>query len=688
MTAATSIVLDPFLPPALILAVLAPLALAAVAAIVRRARGGLWRLAFVLAVGAVAANPSVIEEQRAPLDDVAVIVADRSASQAIGDRTAQVDAAVASLRAQLDGENGLDVRVITAGTDTIEETHLFDAIDRAIADVPRHRLAGTVLVTDGQVHDVPDPASLGNIGPVHTLMTGERGSGDRRMVLIDPPAFGIVNRSVMVTVQVDDLPDTALPEWTTVRIRRDGAEVGVHQVWTGRPHEIAVPLDHGGATVIEAEVEPGPQELTLTNNRAAIVVNGVRDRLRVLLVSGEPHIGERTWRNILKSDPSVDLVHFTILRPPEGQDGTPINELSLIAFPVRELFEVQLGEFDLIIFDRYRRRGVLHQTYLANIADYVAGGGAFLEASGPQFAEIFSLYRTPLGQILPGEPTGDVIERGFLPTLTDLGRRHPVTADLTDAGPADAEPTWGRWFRQIAVDPTDGLSVMTGADNRPLLLLDRVGDGRVAQLTSDHIWLWSRGFEGGGPQAELLRRLAHWLMREPALEEEDLTADVTGNHVTVTRRTLAEDLPETVTVTSPGGDAEPLPLTPLRPGVARGTAVVDEVGIHRITDGELETLAVVGTLNPPEVSDVRATPALLAPVTEATGGGVFWVEDGMPSVRRVRPNRDAAGSDWLGLRANQAFQVTGTRDTPLLPAWLAVLLVLAPLIAAWRAEGR
>ena len=202
----------------------------------------------------------------------------------------------------------------------------------------------------------------------------------------------------------------------------------------GRDVPLSIPIDHGGPNVVELEVEPGPRELTLVNNRAAIVVNGVRDRLKVLLVSGEPHPGERVWRNMLKSDPSVDLVHFTILRPPEKQDGTPIRELSLIAFPIRELFDVKLDEFDLIIFDRYSRRGVIPQPYLQNVVNYVRNGGAFLEATGPSFGTPLSLFRTPLGDILPTEPTGNVEEEGFKPELTALGWRHPVTADLPGAG--------------------------------------------------------------------------------------------------------------------------------------------------------------------------------------------------------------------------------------------------------------
>ena len=127
-----------------------------------------------------------------------------------------------------------------------------------------------------------------------------------------------------------------------------------------------------------------------------VSIDGVRDKLRVLLVSGEPHAGERTWRNLLKSDASVDLVHFTILRPPEKQDGTPINELSLIAFPTRELFQQKINEFQLIIFDRYARQGVLPIIYFDNIARYVRDGGAVLVAAGPDYASPTSIWRTPL----------------------------------------------------------------------------------------------------------------------------------------------------------------------------------------------------------------------------------------------------------------------------------------------------
>jgi hypothetical protein len=457
----------------------------------------------------------------------------------------------------------------------------------------------------------------------------------------------------------------------------------------GRDQQFTFTLGHGGQNVFEFEVQQAPGELTLANNRSAVVVNGVRDRLRVLLVSGEPHAGERTWRNLLKADPAVDLVHFTILRPPEKQDGTPIRELSLIAFPIRELFEIKLSEFDLVIFDRYRRRGVLPNLYLGNVADYVRNGGALLEAGGPSFATPLSLFRTPLGEVLPGAPTGEVIEEGFRPKVTETGRRHPVTTNLP-GDRAEGDPDWGRWLRQVEVTADRGQVVMEGAGGRPLVILDRVGEGRVAQVMSDHMWLWSRGFEGGGPQAELLRRVAHWAMKEPELEENDLRARVDGNRITVERRSLEPD-PRTVDLTTPSGESRALQLDDKGTGAAVATVIAHEPGIYRATDGERTALAVVGAANPPELADMRTTRDRLAPVAEASGGGIHWVVDlpqGGIEVRRTNPERDQSGRNWIGMRANGDYVVTGVTEAPLVPAALVLLLVLAGLLAAWRREGR
>ncbi len=669
--------------------------------ILRRAPGLGWRAIAIVVLLAALVNPSLIEEQRAPRRDVAIVIVDNSPSQSIGDRRRTTETALAAVKKRLAREPDLDLRVIRAGAPLPgagdEGTRLFAALDRAMSDVPRQRLAGVVMITDGEVHDVPagDSKTLAQVvgAPLHVLLSGRPDEGDRRLVVAQAPSFGLVGKQVQLTVRVEDLPETAAEKAgddqneARVTWRKDGGARQQLMVPIGRDVPLTVPIDHGGPNVLELEVAPGPRELTLVNNRAVVVVNGVRDRLRVLLVSGEPHAGERVWRNILKSDPSVDLVHFTILRPPEKQDGTPIRELSLIAFPIRELFDTKLDDFDLIIFDRYSRPGVIPQAYLENVVRYVRNGGAFLEAAGPNYGTPMSLSRTPLGAILPAEPTGEVYEEGFKPQLTDVGRRDPVTEELPGAGPPGVAPSWGRWFRQVDSRVRNGVTVMTGDRGDPLLVLDRVGKGRVAQLLSDEMWFWARGFEGGGPQAELLRRLAYWLMKEPDLEENDLRAAVDGDRLIITRQSLEPD-DHPVTVTAPDGSSRSLKLTPEHGGRSGGSLAIDQMGLYRVTDGIRTALAAAGPLNPIEFADVLTTPEKLAPVVAATGGGIFWVGSGkIPEVRRVSPDRTAAGNNWMGFRANGDYTVTGLSEIPLLPAVAALLLIVGGLVAAWRGEG-
>jgi len=680
---------SPLLPPGVLLAlfvlVVAVLALAAW----RRASGLLWRGIAAACLFAGLLNPSLVSEERSYFDDVAVIVLDQSASQKVGDRQKVSEATLATLQEQLKQYENLDVRVVRAPLDARrgmgEGTRLFDALTGALADVPSRRVAGAILITDGQIHDVPATlADLGFKAPVHTLLTGTADEGDRRLLITKAPAYGIVDQEIQLSLRVDDLGGGG--GRANVRLFQDGQPKDEMVLPIGVEHELSLKLDRAGPTVLEFKVDQGPKELSLANNSAVTVINGVRDRLRVLLISGDPHPGERTWRNILKSDPAVDLVHFTILRPPEKQDGTPINELSLIAFPIRELFEVKLDEFDLVIFDRYRQRGVLPRAYFDNIAQYVEAGGALLDAAGAGTEGALGLTLSPLQVVLPAEPSGQVVEAGFRPQLTAAGKKHPVTAGL-DGGRGD-KPSWGRWFRIIQGNAMRGVTVMSGTDNAPLLILDRVGEGRVAQLMSDQIWLWSRGFEGGGPQAELLRRIAHWLMKEPELEEEDLRAVVIDGRLEITRRSLG-DQPKQVDVTTPSGEAKQVALTADDSGRATGAIAAEEDGLYRVTDGTRTAFAASGDLNPVEMADLRSTETVMEPLAQASGGGIFRLaEGGLPQIRRVRADRDTAGSSWLGLKANEDHIVTGVDQLPLLPAILLLLLGLGMTVTAWWREGR
>lgn len=688
---AMNIAFDPFLPWLIIGIAVGFGCAVAIWGLVMRARGSLLRLVGILLVGLALANPALVEEEREPLKDIALILVDETPSQQLAGRNEETERIVTTVLDQLDGfGKTLETRVIRLRHENLGDaakgTTVLGPLQESLADVPARRLAGAIVITDGQIHDVPDDID-GKVfpAPIHSILVGSKSEGDRRIAILESPNFGLVGDLVTITARVDD-PSAAGP--VQVRVAVDDVVIDTVTVQPGVDVDIEIPLDHRGASVVEVSVAPGPQEMTLANNRAVVSINGVRDRLRVLLVSGEPYPGERTWRNLLKSDSSVDLVHFTILRPPEKQDGTPIHELSLIAFPTRELFEIKLSEFDLVVFDRFKRRGVLPSLYLNNIVDYVENGGAYLEAVGPSFASPFSLYRTPLGRLMPGEPTGSVYLRQFRPDITEAGSRHPVTANLPGGPlrPGIDDPRWGSWFSQVAANATSGHTLMKGVDDLPLLILDRVKEGRVALMLSDHIWLWARGYDGGGPQAELLRRLAHWLMKEPELEEDSLTAELVDGDLVVTRRQV-EDASVSISVTDPTGDVTDLQTEDQGDGRHIARTPVSVAGVYRVSDGSMTTLAAIGELNPLEFSNVTSsdvTPGILA---NATGAGVFWAEDTIPTVRRIRPDRPASGPNWLGLKSNEDYVVTGISSVPLLPAPLLLAALFFLLAATWRREA-
>ena len=686
----TSVIFDPLLPWPVIWGA-AVLALGLLSLAIWRGLSGWWLRGLGLAVLLAAlANPAVQTEDRRPLSDIVLLVVDESASQRIAGRPDQIAAARAALEAEIARLPDTELRTVAlADGEGDSGTLLMTRLAEAMAEEPRARLAGAILLTDGRLHDIERAPDLP--APLHALLTGQAEDWDRRMIVRNAPAFAILNEPVTLTIEVED--QGAVPEdiagMAEIEIAVDGNGPETFRVPVGQEIELPLTLTRGGMNVIQFTVPADESELTDRNNAAVVQINGVRDRLRVLLVSGEPHAGQRTWRNLLKSDASVDLVHFTILRPPEKQDGVPVAELSLIAFPTRELFLDKIDEFDLIIFDRYKRRGILPSIYLDNVRAYAEAGGAVLIAAGPDFATADSIYRSPLADVLPASPTGRVIEEGFVPAISEIGARHPVTEGLEAFSPEtgiEGQP-WGRWFRLIDVAGASGHTVMTGMEDRPLLVLDRVGEGRVALMASDHAWLWSRGYEGGGPQMELLRRLAHWMMQEPELEEEALSATANGQRMTVTRRTLGETVND-VEITGPDGSVTVLALTQETPG--RFTATFDgpEIGLYRLSDGLEETVIALGPSAPREFEQTIASGEVLEPAVDATRGGILPLYDGVPDIRAVREGRPAAGRGWIGITPREAYVTADVSVAPVLPAWAFLLLASLLAIGAWLREGR
>lgn len=662
--------------------------LLAISAILFR-RGLLWRGLCLAGFLLLFLNPSLIEQERESVPDVAVIVVDRSPSQNYGERTERTERALAHLRQQIERSDNIELRIVDAPPEqaaTARETRLFDTLEQAFSDVPLPRRAGAILLTDGQVHDMPSESRFRDFGPVHALLSGDMDERDRQLVILEAPGYGIIDQSVLIRYRVEDTPNIG-QDYANVIIRHNG-RARSERVRVNTDQAVRVTIEHGGQNIFDIEAAPVENEITEANNRAPIIVNGVRDRLRVLLVSGQPHAGGRTWRDILTADPGVDLVHFTILREPDKLDATPQHELSLIAFPFRELFEIKLYDFDLIIFDRYRLNRILPTYYFSNIARYVQDGGALLEASGPSFAGADSIYTTDLGQILPAYPTGNVMEQSFQPLITGTGSRHPVTHGLRWGESGDDSPGWGRWLRQVAVQPDRGDVLMSGIGNQPLLILDRVGEGRVAQLASDQIWLWSRGYEGGGPHAELLRRLVHWLMKEPELEENALNVRTDGDTLSIRRRTLEEESVP-IRLTAPDGEVSSHMLNPLDDGLVGIDLPAEQLGVYTVHDGRQTRFAIVGELNPPELRGVITTDEILAPIVNASRGNILWLaQNPTPDVRILPHDRTYNGRGWIGLRHGQNYSITGVRERPFMPSWAWALALLGLVIGAWWMEGR
>ncbi|CAH1663581.1 hypothetical protein [Chelatococcus asaccharovorans] len=684
-----SLSFSPLVPLSVIYGLAALVAIAVVVAVLARGTVAIVRALALALLLAGLANPAIVQENREKAKDIAVVVVDRSGSQQLGDRRAQTDAAASALEQRLAQLPDIETRIVDVPDGAGDEgTRLFTALGRALADVPAERVAGAIMVTDGVVHDIPANADqMGFKAPLHALITGRPDERDRRVALIEAPRFGIVGRDQILRVQASERGGNGRMRLT---VRRDGQVLLTREILADAPLSIPVRIEHGGPNIVEVEVDAMPGELTTANNRQVVTIEGVRDKLRVLLVSGEPHPGERTWRNLLKSDANVDLVHFTILRPPEKQDGTPINELSLIAFPTRALFQQRIKDFDLIIFDRYANQSVLPSMYYDNIVQFVQDGGALLVAAGPEFASSASLARTSLGAVLPATPDGRIVERPFRADVTAAGSRHPVTRELP--GGDSEPPSWGEWLRLLGSNVRGGAVVMAGAEERPLLVLNREGKGRVALLLSDHVWLWARGFENGGPHVDLLRRLAHWMMKEPELEEEALRASARGTTISVERQTMA-DQPPPVRLFAPGGEERELVMRPGAPGLFTSSATVSELGLYRLTSGDLTAFVSVGPENPRELADVFSDTGRLEPITRETGGSARRIApngSGMdiPRVLTVSSGSRFSGGDWIGLKPSDSAIVRGVTVVPLGLGFAGLALLAGVVLAAWLVEGQ
>lgn len=665
-------------------------------AFLRKMRDFAWRAVFLALLALVLLNPIVLNEIRQGLPDKLVIVVDDSASQIFGGRDKVAAMAVEHIKAALAREKNIEPVIIHSGatSDGDESTDLFEVLRDNMASIPSSQVAGTVFVTDGQVHDVPkDLGALARLGPFHTVLTGTKDEFDRKVTVVSAPKYGVLNEDIRIKIRLDVFGRKAQGA-TTMTVRQDGQTVAPVAIAAGQEKEMVFRVAHSGQNIFEFVIPPEEGELSKTNNTTAVIVNGIRDRMRVLLVSGNPHMGERAWRNLLKSDPSVDLVHFTILRYLDSRpyDPTPTSQLSLVDFPVDELFRKKIKDFDLIILDRFQNQNyIMPSAYFSSIAGYIRGGGALLMALGTADTK----WRQPTGVLLNSEVdgvlpvmrmNGESLRYPFRPELTQLGKRHPITADLMRQFPADH--AWGQWYAQADVHHSRGQSLMNGLNDKPLLVIDKVGMGRVAVLTSDNVWLWGKSMGQEGPYTEMLRNVAHWLMKEPELEDDFIKAEAKGRTITVSQRDLTPG-EKKVLMTTPSGKQELVAMSDKTPGWIRAHVVARESGIYSFDNGVKKAFVVIGAAINQEFADVHTTEEKMLPVTEATQGAMIWFQENQDfELRNAKPDtRILGGSDWMGMKRNEAYTIDNIESLSLLPNALSLLLIIAGILWAWWRES-
>jgi uncharacterized membrane protein len=649
----------PLLPWPALYALGALAALATLPALILQASGAWLRLAGFTFLLITLAGPDWVTNTTKPVPSIVLLLTDHSQSMQLGNRAALAAQAASTLRTSA---GAIDLRTIDIPPAEAGGTSLFAALQSALATIPTTQLAGIIAITDGEISD-PPPAALP--APFTALLTARAEETDRELRLTNPPAYGLAGQTVPLTLTVLDhgASDTGQP--AAVTITEDGIPIPTPPFIIGQAQTIPLPIPHAGPIIITATAALLPGEVSPLNNTTAFTLTGIRKRLNVLLISGHPSPAERTWRVLLKSDPAIRLIHFTILRlPDETLDAAP-QDIALVPFPVEQLFNTDINKFDLIILDDFSAGGLLPPEDLENITNFVTNGGALLTEAGPEFESPDSLANSPLGPVVPATPLPDgTITQAFSPAITPTGTRHPVTAPFAGAPLAP-------WPSLQAATPTAGTVLMTGPNNLPLLILADAGKGRTGLLLSDQFWLWTKAAPHAGPALPLLRRIVHFLLREPALEPESLTAAISRGQLTIHLQTLNPIPPASAAVTTPDGTTTQRPWHQASPGQFIAQMPAAAPGLYRVTAGPFTAYAASAAANAAEYQDLAATAHILSPLAK----NIIWLgSTPTPPLPTLITQRHAT-------------QITGTKKAPLLPPACSLLVALTLLIGAWWRES-
>jgi hypothetical protein len=709
--------LDPLLPIPLIAGMALLYAGVGVYPFRRRIGGAFLRAAAGATITVLMLNPEITTETREQLSTEVIVAVDRSASQKFGLRAEETAAAYGEVLASLSAIENLSVRTVEIdGRDAegrlLDGTQIFSAVTDRLSDVPRDQLGAIFIITDGIIHDVPEIyAAADKDVPIHALVTGQQGEFDRRIELLETPQFGLPDTQQTISFQITDNGSfpANVASLVTVTVTANGEVIQTYEARTGVIVEMELPVGHIGENIYSLSVDTVDGELTDVNNTVSTTIEGVREDFNVFLLSGSPETSTRVLRDVLRSDPGTNLVHITILRPFHKPQNVPLREMALIPVPVHEILHERIDDFDLIVLDRVALDpNIISPFYVSNIVDFVENGGSLLVVNSDEFLHPdFSVGQSEdMSPILPVTSDNSRLEDGaFIPQVDGDGTRHPVTRSLSEDG---GQAEWGRWLRRVTGTVSDDANVLLhGPNDEPLLVVQRVGEGRVASLMSDNFTLWSRGYDGGGPDAQLLQNIAHWLMAYPEFEEESLRLNISedGTNLIVTRQSLSEEITDPVAITSPTGEEIQVTLEETAPGVYQGKIEIQELGFYRAEhsgvaaqteNGQTQNLSSftsVGPADPVEFQDTISTTQRLTPLFEDRAGTVSRIalEAGqgvnIPRITLASANADFSDASTLAVRESQSFIVRDSEDRPFIPGWLGMTLALAMFGGAWYQEG-
>ena len=565
------------------------------------------------------------------------------------------------------------------------ETSLFKEVNKVINSLNIERLSGIIIITDGQIHDFHNYNKLLSKTPIHYILVGNKKEKDRILKTTNVPKFAVLGKKYEISINIKD--NTEKKNLKTDFYLNEQL-VSTKYLSQNKTYKILLPELSIGKNILEIKTEESNIEISKLNNYQTHEIVGIQDKLKVMLISGEPNMGLRNLRNILNSDPNIELLHFTILRPPTKRDLTPVKELSLIPFPTQELFAADISKFNLIIFDQYGLQGILPPKYLDNISKFVLSGGALLDIVGKKHLTKDSLINSPIKQILPTIPLENISNKMFKPELTKVGKLHPITNKLKNNY---QEKPWGEWTNYTRSQLTSG-KVLLHHKSDPLLAVDYVGKGRVVQILSSDSWVWQKSLDNKGPLIELIRNIIQWLLKNPKLEENFINLNTENNIIKIKLNSISSgDI--SAKIVTPSKEAIKLKLKDTGNGIFEGEFTSLERGKFQIIWKDKTKYFIIDDMNNKEVKEITSTDYKIKSFVEKNNTftknfNIVWKNQSTLKVLKIYNNKILGGKNWIGIVEKKVPKIYENSKQKLFN-WYTIFMFLVFLVfLSWYKEGR